>query len=102
MRMFAVCDNKDVLTGLRLAGIEGSLARDRREIEAKVDMAQMDPEIAVLLITETCADYIPERVKTLKLSSSTPLLVIIPDTEGSKRRQDSITSLIREAIGIKV
>lgn len=102
MRIFAVCDNKDVLTGLRLTGIEGALARDKREIEAQVAMVQQEPEIAVLLITEACAAYIPETVKELKLSSATPLLVVIPDAGGTARRQDSITALIREAIGIKV
>ena len=102
MRIFAISDDEKVLTGLRLTGIEGVLARDRRDIEAQVDMARENREIAVLLMTEACAAHIPETVKELKLSSSTPLLVVIPDADGTTRQQDSITSLIREAIGIKV
>ena len=102
MRMFAIADEADVLTGLRLSGIEGGLAWDKKEVEALVTEACNNPEIAVLLIAETCAALIPERVKSLKLSSSRPLLVEIPGTRGSSRPKDSILSLIRDAIGIKI
>ncbi|NCB73835.1 MAG: ATP synthase subunit F [Clostridia bacterium] len=102
MRMFAVSDEADVLTGLRLSGIEGSLASNRREAEALVNEVQSNPQIAVLLITESCAVMIPETVTKLKLSSSNPLLVVIPGSHGSARRKDSITGLIKDAIGIKI
>ena len=102
MRMFAVADEPDVLTGLRLSGIEGKLALDRKEAETFVSEVEQNPQIAVLLITENCAAMIPETVKRLKLSSLNPLLVVIPGTAGSSRAKDSITSLIREAIGIKI
>jgi len=56
----------------------------------------------VLLITENCAAFIPETVKEMKLASTIPLLVVIPGPEGSKREKDSITGLIRDAIGVKI
>ena len=102
MRMFAVADETDVLTGLRLSGIEGKLATNRREAEAYVAEVQANPAIAVLLITENCAALIPDTVKKLKLSSTNPLLVVIPGTKGSVQQKDSITGLIREAIGIRI
>ena len=102
MRMFAVADETDVLTGLRLSGIEGKLATNRREAEAYVAEVQANSAIAVLLITENCAALIPETVKKLKLSSTNPLVVLIPGTKGSIRQKDSITGLIREAIGIRI
>ena len=102
MRMFAVADEDDVLTGLRLSGIEGKKASDRKEAEALVSEVQADQLIAVLLITENCAAMIPETVKKLKLSSTNPLVVVIPGIEGSARSKDSITGLIKEAIGIKI
>ncbi len=102
MRMFAIADEADVLTGLRLSGVEGRLVTDRREAEAGVEAAQADAQIAVLLITERCAELIPETVKKLKLSSSNPLLVVIPGMKGSNRGENSITELIREAIGIRI
>ncbi|MEG0777421.1 MAG: V-type ATP synthase subunit F [Oscillospiraceae bacterium] len=102
MRIFAVSDDRDVLTGLRLAGVEGNFLCERREIEAHVEKLRSNPEAAVLLITESCAALVPELVKELKLSPTNPLLVVIPGSNGSGREADSITRLIREAIGIKI
>ena len=102
MRIFAISDEKDTLTGLRLAGVEGKLATTRREVEKCVSEVQANSQIAVLLITEGCAALIPELVKTIKLSSTNLLLVVIPVSHGSTRHKDSITRLIREAIGIKI
>lgn len=101
MRIFAISDEKDALTGLRLAGIEGKIAATRREIEECVNNVQANPDIAILLITESCAALVPEMVKKLKLSTANPLLVVIPGTHGSNSAPDSITRLISEAIGIK-
>ncbi|MEG1107863.1 MAG: V-type ATP synthase subunit F [Oscillospiraceae bacterium] len=102
MRFFAVADDRDALIGLRLAGIAGEFVREKQEIAAAVEKARANPDVAVLLITEGCAALIPETVRELKLSSSRPLLVVIPGSEGSTREPDSITGLIREAIGIKI
>ncbi|MDR1130919.1 MAG: V-type ATP synthase subunit F [Oscillospiraceae bacterium] len=102
MRIFAVADEEDVLTGLRLAGIAGRRVSGEREAAAAVEAAQADPQIAVLLITESCAALIPETVTRLRLSSINPLLVVIPGTRGSSREADAITRLIREAIGIRI
>lgn len=102
MRMLAVSDDKDTLTGMRLAGVEGRLITAKKELESCIEEVKANPEIAVLLISEGCAALVPEAVKELKLSSATPLLVVIPGSRGSSREPDSITRLIREAIGIKI
>lgn len=102
MKMFAVSDDAEVLTGLRLSGIAGKLAVNKKEAEACVEEAKADSDLAVLLITENCAAFIPETVKEMKLASTIPLLVVIPGPEGSKREKDSITGLIRDAIGVKI
>ena len=102
MKMFAVADEADVLTGLRLSGIEGKLATNKEEAEAFVAEAEQASQTAVLLITENCAAMIPQTVTRLKLSSMNLLVVVIPGTGGSNRPKDSITGLIRDAIGIKI
>lgn len=102
MRMFAVSDDRDTLTGLRLAGIDGRFVSDKKETEAAIQQVRETHNIAVLLITESCANIVPDTVTELKLSATNPLLVIIPGSNGSTRSEDSITGLIREAIGIKI
>ena len=102
MRYFVISDNSDTLTGLRLAGIEGTRAETRKETLAAIDAAAKDPSIGILLINEKLAALCPEQVNALKLTSVRPLLVEIPDRHHTGRAPDSITRYIREAIGIKV
>lgn len=102
MRIYAVSDDKDTLTGLRLAGIEGEHVSNKKETLSAVERVRQNADIAVLLMGEGCAAMIPETVNELKLSSVNPLLVVIPGSNGSNREADSITRLIREAIGIKI
>ena len=50
MRYFVISDNSDTLTGLRLAGIEGTRANTREETLAALEAAAQDPSIGILLI----------------------------------------------------
>ena len=102
MRYFVISDENDTLVGLRLAGIEGTIATTASEVEAKIKAAAEDSEIAILLITEPCAALCPDLIRELKLSAERPLVTVIPGISGSSRKADSITRLIREAIGIRI
>lgn len=102
MQYFVISDNTDTLTGLRLAGIEGTLCHTKEETLAAISTAKANPNIGILLINEKLAALCPEQVNELKMSSLTPLLVEIPDRHHTGRTSDSITRYIREAIGIKV
>lgn len=102
MRITAVADDMDALTGLRLAGIEGVFAENPKDIAAAIRKAREDRDCALLLITDSCAEKVPEPVKELKLSPTPPLLVTIPSTSGKRSGTESITDLIAEAIGVKL
>ena len=102
MRYFTISDNTDTLNGMRLAGIEGVVVHTKQETQAAVADAISDPGIGVILITEKLASLSPELVGDLKLRSTRPLVVEIPDRHGTGRAPDSITRYIREAIGVKL
>jgi V/A-type H+-transporting ATPase subunit F len=102
MRIFAVCDDRDTLTGLRLAGIEGKYVTDKREVKACIEAVRLDPDIAVLVITEGCAALAQNTVNELRFSRTNPLLVVVPDSHGTSEEAGAITALIREAIGVKI
>ncbi len=102
MRYFLISANSDTLTGLRLAGVEGTRCVTREETQQALDEAIRDPSIGILLINEKLAALCPEQVNNLKMNSVRPLLVEIPDRHHTGRAPDSITRYIREAIGIKV
>ena len=102
MKYFAVSDNVDTLTGLRLTGIEGTLAHKRDEVYEAVSSAVADPDVGVLLITERLAGLCPDVLDSLKKSGSRLLVVEIPDRHGTGRSPDSITRYIKQAIGVKI
>lgn len=102
MRYFSISDNRDTLTGLRIAGIEGVLAHDKREVQEAVSKCITDPEIGILLITERLAKLCPELMGELKIGVAKTVVVEIPDRHGTGRSPDSITRYIRESIGVRV
>ncbi|MDR1692411.1 MAG: V-type ATP synthase subunit F [Oscillospiraceae bacterium] len=102
MRYFAISDNVDTLTGLRMAGIEGVVVHERKEAQAAVAEAIANPEIGILLVTERLAALCPEQLGDLKQRGSRTIVVEIPDRHGTGRSADSITRYIRESIGVKV
>lgn len=102
MRCFCITDDPDVLTGMRLAGIEGARAATKKEVDAAISRACADQGVAVLIVTEGCYALSRERLDALKLSTGRPLVNIVADSRGSVRARDYITRLINEAIGIKI
>lgn len=102
MRYFLICDSHDTYTGLRMAGMEGVITRNKIECAEYIERAVSDESVAVLIITEKLADLCRQRIDELKLSAHRPLVVEIPVRHGTIRPSDSITRNIREAIGVKI
>ena len=102
MKMYLISDNIDTLTGMRLAGVEGSVVHEKKELEACIEKVLSDSSIGVLLLTEKFGRLFPEVINKVKLERSLPLVVEIPDRHGTGRRPDFITSYVNEAIGIRL
>lgn len=101
MRCFCISDDPDVLTGMRLAGIDGVLASTKREVDIAVSRCCSDSGVAVLIVTQGCYELSREKLDELKLSAARPLVNVISDSRGGQSGSDSIMRLINEAIGIK-
>lgn len=102
MKFYLISENKDTLTGMRLAGVEGVVVHTRADAVEAIRRTREDASIGILLITEKLAALCPEEIYDLKLNAMTPLVVEIPDRHGTGRAPDSITRYVRDAIGIKV
>ena len=102
MRYFVITDSTDTLVGLRLAGIEGTIARDSESAHRALAAALEDHTIGVLLLTENLEGLCKDVIDPLKRSAATPLVLVIPDRHTAGRSKDSITRYIQEAIGIKL
>ncbi len=102
MKMYLISDNIDTLTGMRLAGVEGTVVHERDALKAELDKVLEDREIGIVLLTEKFGRDFPDLINEVKLNYSRTLFVEIPDRHGTGRKPDFITSYVNEAIGLKL
>ncbi len=102
MKFFLISDNVDTLTGMRLAGINGTIVHERTEMLEVLEQSCNNQEIGIILITELLAEMAHEEIKEIKLDSTKPIITIIPDRHGERRPKDYITNYIKESIGLKI
>ena len=100
MRFFLISDNSDAMNGLRLAGIEGTVARSEADLRHALADAANQPDIAVLLVTEKIAETYTATLDSARAGG--PLLITVPSTGGGAAGKDRLTRYIREAIGVKI
>ena len=91
MKMYLISDNVDTYTGMRLAGVDGVVVHERKELREQLEKVLQDKSIGIVLLTEK-----------FRLDRKIPLLIEIPDRHGTGRKKDFITSYITEAIGLKL
>lgn len=100
--MFLISDNVDTYTGMRLAGVDGVVVHERKELREQLEKVLQDKSIGIVLLTEKFGREFPEIIDDIKLKRKMPLLVEIPDRHGTGRKKDFITSYVNEAIGLKL
>jgi V/A-type H+-transporting ATPase subunit F len=102
MKVFMISDNTHTLTGMRLSGVEGVVVHEREEILKELAKVKKNRDIGIILITELLAERVKLELDEIKLSSSLPIIVEIPDRHGPRRPPDFLTRYIRESIGLKI
>ncbi|MBQ6361107.1 MAG: V-type ATP synthase subunit F [Lachnospiraceae bacterium] len=102
MQIFLIADNQDTVTGMRLAGVPGVIANDREDLENALNDALANPDIGIILLMESFGREFPDIIDDVKLNRRVPLIIEIPDRNGTGRRPDFITAYVGEAIGLKL
>ncbi len=100
--MFLIRDNVDTYTGMRLAGVDGVVVHERKELREQLEKVLQDKSIGIVLLTEKFGREFPDILDEFRLERKIPLLIEIPDRHGTGRKKDFITSYITEAIGLKL
>lgn len=100
--MFLISDNVDTYTGMRLAGVDGVVVHERKELREQLEKVLQDKSIGIVLLTEKFGREFPNILDEFRLERKIPLLIEIPDRHGTGRKKDFITSYITEAIGLKL
>ncbi|MFR5021881.1 MAG: V-type ATP synthase subunit F [Mediterraneibacter gnavus] len=102
MKMFLISDNVDTYTGMRLAGVDGVVVHERKELREQLEKVLQNKSIGIVLLTEKFGREFPDILDEFRLERKIPLLIEIPDRHGTGRKKDFITSYITEAIGLKL
>lgn len=102
MKFYLISDNIDTQMGMRLAGIQGVVAHTAEEVTSALETAFADESVAVVLMTEKLVKLCHDRVYSLKLNRTRPLIVEIPDRHGNSSVSEAISRYVGEAVGIKL
>ncbi len=101
MNSLLISRNRDMVIGLRLAGMKGVWADTQDSIEDHFEQAVTNPDIGNIVLTEDTFEQIRERVYEHKRKDTTPLVVTIPERGGLKDK-DFIMRYVKDSVGIKV
>lgn len=101
MKSYVISDNKDTLIGMRLAGINGVIVSNKEDVLDELYNVLKDKDIEIIILTEKILFMAESEIMKLKIERDTPLIIEIPNREGSQRG-DYLLKCIRESIGIKI
>lgn len=99
MRSIIISRDFDILTGLRIAGIEGIFCKNDSEVLENFNIYKKKDDIGIIILTQSDFKLIEDEIIGFKLTNKTPLIVTIPDI-GKKLESDFILKYIKSSVGI--
>jgi len=97
-----VIGSQDAVWGFALAGAQGRVVSSAQEVHLALDEALEGDEYGIILITDDVADLARERVDTLIVRSSAPLVVEIPGPRGPRADRPPLSEVLRRTLGVKI
>lgn len=101
MKIYIISDSLDVVTGMRLAGVEGAMIHSREEAINGLNSAISNKEYGLILVTQGIADKMQQEIRQIKLENSLPVVTVIPD-RNTGIKENYITDYIKQSIGLKI
>lgn len=100
MKSVVLSQNPDILTGMRLTGIDGILVKDKAELMAHLKTLITDTHIGIIILSRDAMSLAENEIMEMKLKAQEKLIVEIPDFGGVM--EDRMSKYIRDSIGIKI
>jgi V/A-type H+-transporting ATPase subunit F len=98
----AVMADPDTVTGFMLGGIKDGFPVKNME-EAGDKLKELAKEYSIIITTEKIGDNYRETIEKMSSESALPMIIEIPDKEGSvERESDPIRELIKRVIGVEM
>jgi len=97
----AVMADPDTVTGFMLGGIKDGFPVELDEAGDK--LKELSKEYSIIITTEKIGDKVRDIIEKLSSESALPMIIEIPDKEGSvERESDPIRELIKRVIGVEM
>jgi vacuolar-type H+-ATPase subunit F/Vma7 len=97
-----VIGSEDAVWGFALAGVRGQVVKSEEELNLALDTVLAEKKVDIVLVTEDVADWARQRVDTLKIRSTQPLVIEIPGPAGPDPDQPTLSEIIKRTIGVKI
>lgn len=91
---------EDTVRGFRLAGVPGTVVTDPASAGAALQRTLADPNIGILIVTESVGAQLRARIDAHRRERSRPLVVEIPGPEGPSPNRPDPGQWIQSAMGI--
>ncbi len=98
MRSYLLAHDREMVLGMRLAGIEGELVSNADDLMRRMKELVKDPEIGLILLTPAVIALDPKGVETMRRTVWETLFVEVGADQGT----DRLRQKIREAVGLKI
>jgi V/A-type H+-transporting ATPase subunit F len=99
---YSIIGDEDTVLGFGIVGVPGKVVTDSEQAQRAFEAFLQDKETGVIIITERIADMIRPIVDKYLFTVSFPLVVEIPDRNGTKPDRPGIKEMVNSAIGIKL
>lgn len=99
---YSIIGDEDTVLGFGMVGVSGKVAKNADEAERAFQALLEDKETSIIIITERIADMMRSTVDKYLFTVSFPLIVEIPDRNGTKPGRPGIKEMVNTAIGLKL
>jgi V/A-type H+-transporting ATPase subunit F len=99
---YSIIGDEDTVLGFGIVGVHGKVVTDSDQAQRAFEGLLQDKETGVIIITERIADMIRPIVDKYLFTVNFPLVVEIPDRNGTKPDKPGIKEMVNSAIGIKL
>jgi len=96
----AVIADGATCTGFRMAGVEGTFSLSGKEAEEKLSELLSDTSYGIIIVTEKLLETCDWRLKKRVEATAKPIVVPIPDSAGPIEQEESLSMLIKRALGV--
>lgn len=101
MRSYLISNNAEMISGLRLAGIEGEFADKKEDVIRLINKAKDDEKIGLILIDRELFLLCEKYIHTFAMKNQLPVIAEIPNI--NTINELSVTDkYIKETVGISL